>query len=112
MKLAVDVRSIARRLPAEERFELAKQMRGAAISIAATIAEGKGRTTRAECARFIAIARGSARELDTYFELVQRLGCVTAPELRYARQLLDEIERMLTALLRRLNPLRPPPSAL
>jgi four helix bundle protein len=87
-----------------ERFALASQMRRAAVSIPANIAEGKGRSKRADFARFLAIARGSARELDTYLELSARLQFLKARQLEPAQGLLDEVARMLTVMLRRLTP--------
>ncbi|MEW5918231.1 MAG: four helix bundle protein [Gemmatimonadota bacterium] len=72
--LTAEVFRLTRKLPAHERFSLTQQMRSAAVSIAANIAEGKGRTQARDYARFIGIARGSAYELDTYLVATQRLG--------------------------------------
>ena len=104
--LAVHVLRIARVLPAPERYHFAQQMRSAALSVAANIAEGKGRATRADYARFLTIARGSARELDTYIEIIRRAGYVNATRLAPAEQLVREVLSMLTAMLRRLTPLK------
>jgi four helix bundle protein len=105
MLLAEEVFRLSRLLPEAERFGISAQMRGAAVSIAANIAEGKGRTKRADFARFLAIARGSARELDTHIELSERLGYLAPAQTATAWGLLDEVARMLTATLRRLTPL-------
>jgi four helix bundle protein len=107
--LAVHVLRIARLLPAPERYHFAQQMRSSALSIAANIAEGKGRSTRAEYARFLVIARGSARELDTYLEVIYRSGYVTANKLAPAVGLVREVLSMLTAMLRKLTPLKTSP---
>ena len=82
-------------------------MRCAAVSIAANIAEGKGGSQPRDFAGFVAIARGSAYDLDTYLELSQRLNYLPSDQTSNADELLDEIRRMLTALLRRLTPLKP-----
>jgi len=79
-------------------------MRNAATSIAANIAEGKGRTQRRDYARFVGIARGSAYELDTYVVLTQRLDYLQPRDIADTEQILDEVRRMLTGLLRRLTP--------
>ena len=71
--LAAEVCRVCRALPPFERYGITQHMRSAAVSIAAKIAEGKGRTQPRDYARFIAIARGSAYELDTYVVLTQRL---------------------------------------
>lgn len=105
MVLAAEVFRICRDLPASERWGLAQQMRRTAVSIPANIAEGKGRTHPRDFARFLAIARGSAYELDTYLELVRRLEYLARDEMAAADALLHEIRRMLTALLKRLTPL-------
>lgn len=84
---------------------MTQQMRSAAISIAANIAEGKGRTQPRDFARFIGIARGSAYELDTYVLLAQRFSYLRGEEVAAIEKLLEEIRRMLTGLLRRLTPI-------
>jgi four helix bundle protein len=106
--LAVNVTCLARLLPAPERYRFAQQIQSAAISVAANIAEGKGRATRLDYARFLVIARGSAREVDTYVEVIRRLGYLKEAQLAPAQELVGEILRMLTAMLKRLTPLRRP----
>ena len=103
--LAAEVFQLARALPSVERFDMTQQMRSAAISIAANIAEGKGRTQPRDFARFIGIARGSAYELDTYLVLAERFRYLKPEQLASADKLLEEIRRMLTGLLRRLTPM-------
>lgn len=103
--MAVESYRAALALPATERFGLAQQMREAAVSIPANIVEGKGRNQPRDFARFLAIARGSARELDTYFVLAQRLEYLRVEQVVTAEKLLDEVGRMLTTLMRRVAPL-------
>jgi four helix bundle protein len=105
MQLGAEVYRLARTLPSHERFEMARQMRTAVFSIAANIAEGKGRTKDADFARFLAIARGSAYELNSCFDYARMLGYVPDTELLVAEGLLGEVGRMLTSMLRRLAPL-------
>jgi four helix bundle protein len=101
--LAVLVRELAAKLPPHERFVLSAQMRRAAYSIPCNVAEGYGRQSRADYCRFLAIARGSARELDTQFEIASRCALLSDDQLAAARGLLDEITRMLTSTIRRLQ---------
>jgi len=105
MRLANASYAVARTLPDEERCGLAAQIRGAAVSIAANIAEGKGRRTKADFARFLAIARGSARELDTLVDIAVDCGMTKAQSTREAKQLVLEVLSMLTVMLRHLAPL-------
>ena len=65
MELASTVYRHTQQFPAEERFCLTGQMRRAAVSIPANIAEGAARGTGKEFLRFLYIARGSLAELET-----------------------------------------------
>jgi four helix bundle protein len=105
MRLAVASYAVARGLPAIERFGLAAQIRQAAASIPANIAEGNGRRKRGDYARSLAYARGSARELDTHLELAVLCGLTTETVVQEAKSLADEVMAMLTVMLRKLDPL-------
>ena len=104
--LAAETYRAARALPLIERFGLAQQMRGAAVSISGNIAEGKGRYQSRDYARFLSVARGSARELDSHFAIARKLDYLGDQDLEVAEHLLDEVCRMLTTLMRRIAPLR------
>ena len=73
-------------------------MRSAAVSIPANVAEGQGRYTTREFLRFLAIANGSLRELDTYCEICLRRKYATSTALDPLFLLLDEVGRMLSGL--------------
>jgi len=103
MALAVQTYQLTATLPASERYALALQMRRASISIPSNIAEGVGRHRRGEYARFLAIARGSARELDTQLELATLCGLTSGESVTAPRSLVDEVCRMLTSMLRKLD---------
>jgi four helix bundle protein len=104
MLLAVAVYDVVRRLSVEERFALGLQMRRAVVSVASNIAEGKGRRTKADFARFLSIARGSARELETMLELAEMCRLIDSRDTAESRALLGEVTRMLTAMLRKFAP--------
>ena len=74
MHLAVEVYQTASELPGNERFELGKELRRSAISVPSNIAEGFNRHSRASYRSHVAIALGSAGELETQVELAHRLG--------------------------------------
>ena len=99
MELAVKSYQATQAFPRSERFGLVSQIRRAAVSVPANIAEGAGRGSRAEFARFISIARGSIAELETHILLSHALGFIRE------RELLDDLEqvrRMLIGLHRSL----------
>ena len=91
------------KLPAAERYGLTSQMRRAASSIPANIAEGCVRSSDSDFARFLHVALGSASELE-YFSLLARdlhfLADATHDSIAADIQ---EIKRMLTALIARLR---------
>lgn len=73
MDLAVGCYRYTRSFPRSEVFGLAAQIRAAASSIAANIAEGWGRGTPADYARFLRMAQGSLKELETHLILAGRV---------------------------------------
>ena len=83
--------------PERERYGLAHQMRRAAISIPANIAEGFGKRSRSEKARFLNIAEGSLEECRYYLILAQDLGYGQTQSLMAA---LEEVSRLLNAYSR------------
>src|ERR1017187_6929762 len=86
--------------PRAEQFGLTSQMRRAAISIAANIAESAGRNHSLDQARFLHIAKGSAKEIRSHLLIARDLGFLPLHEQQCADARLDNIERMLSSLLR------------
>ena len=79
-------------------------MRRCAVSIPSNIAEGKGRFSSKDYARFLSIARGSLFELQTQLEIAEELGYVQDfQQLNIAKDLADEIGRMLTAMINKFS---------
>lgn len=97
------VYSLTSAFPQDERFGLTSQMRRAAVSIAANIAEGYGRNSRKEYAYFVGIAFGSSRELETLLVVANRIGITVEDNCTQSRALLDECCRMLNVLYRKLR---------
>ncbi|WP_092769607.1 four helix bundle protein [Hymenobacter actinosclerus] len=77
-QLTLQLYGLTKNFPREELFGLVSQMRRAAASIPTNIAEGCGRNSDAELARFLTIASGSASELDYQLLLSHELQiCLT-----------------------------------
>lgn len=93
----------AGRFPSEERYGLVAQIRRAAVSITGNIAEGHGRQQRRDYWQFLSIARGSLAELESHFDVAERLGYVSGEKLERLRGLADEVSRMLATLLRKIR---------
>lgn len=72
--LTLELYRMSRQFPREEIYGITSQLRRAAASIGANLAEGCGRRTSAELARFVRIAMGSASELDYHLLLCRDLG--------------------------------------
>jgi four helix bundle protein len=89
--------------PADERFGLSSQLRRAASSIPANLAEGCGRRSDGEMARFVQIAMGSGAELSYHLLLCRDLGMLGAAEFSRLASDADEIMRMLSALSGKLR---------
>jgi four helix bundle protein len=83
--------------------ELRDQLERASISIVLNIAEGCGRTSPADKARFYAMARGSATESAAVLDLLWARGLVDARLRGQARSLLVRIVQMLTRLQVRMT---------
>jgi four helix bundle protein len=88
--------------PPDERFGLTSQLRRAAVSIPANIAEGAGRKSQKEFSYFLSNAQGSASEVETELLIASRLNYLAEPKYLALRASLDDIGRMLTGLCRHL----------
>lgn len=102
MQLVEQVYKLSRPFPKEEIYGLTSQLRRAAVSVPANIAEGHGRATRKDYASFVAIAKGSLLETGTLLEIAQRLGYASADILEAPLALAGELERILSTLHKRL----------
>ena len=101
MELVEVVYRLMRAFPATERFRLCDQLGRAVVSIPSNIAEGNGRETKSEYARFLGIARGSLYETETQLEIAKRLGYVD--DLTETTELIVSIRKMLISLISKLR---------
>ena len=103
MDLTVEIYRLAAKLPRSETYRLVNQITRAAASVPANLAEGHARATRKDFANFVAIARGSWMETETFLMLAVRLNYVDASDAATAFGLITENSKMLTALRNRLK---------
>jgi four helix bundle protein len=89
--------------PKDELYGLTSQIRRAASSVPANIAEGCGRSGDGDFARFLQIAAGSASELDYHLLLAHDLGYLSEIEYRGLNPTLLEIKRMLVGLIQNIK---------
>ena len=101
---AVDVYRITGPFPSEERFGLVAQLRRSAASVPANIAEGCGRESDRDLARFLSIATGSACEAEYHLLLAHDLGYLGEEEYRDLDRRINEVKRMLNGFMQWLNP--------
>ncbi len=102
-EIAIAAYQVTTPFPAGELYGLTNQIRRAASSVPANIAEGCGRDGKKEFARFLNIALGSANELQYHLVLSRDLGYLET--LRCDEMLLkiDEVKKMLVAFVKRLK---------
>ena len=103
MELVLECYRISERMPRKETYGLASQLRRAAVSIPANIAEGNGRSTRGEYLNSLSSAHGSLMEVETLCELVDRLSYAPTAEITSARALSAHVGRLLHGLMRSLR---------
>ena len=103
---AVDLVEVVYRItqewPKEEQYGLSNQVRRAAVSVPANIAEGQGRTGKA-FGQYLSIAYGSLCEVETHFIVAHRLGFVDAENVDKVLTHTTEVARPLRGLMRRIE---------
>lgn len=102
--LTIDLYKASSTFPKEERYAFTQQLRRAASSIGANLAEGCGHDSAAEFARFVGIALGSASELENHLLLAGDLGYVPAEMRHVLSRKTVVVKQMLTGLKRKLRP--------
>ena len=105
-ELTVSVYVMTRTFPKDEIYGLTSQVRRSAASIGANIAGGCGRRSDGELCRFLQIARGSASETEYHLLLAKDLGLLSESDFRKAEHKVLEVQRMLTALVQKVQPVR------
>jgi four helix bundle protein len=107
MDLVVDCYAAARTFPDCEVYGLVSQIRRAAVSIPANVAEGQGRQHRPEFIQHLSIAYGSLTELETHIQIARRLNYLNDDNEHRLLQRTGEVGRLLNGLLRYLRQKNP-----
>lgn len=103
MDLVETVYRLTSQFPADERFGLTSQQRRAAVSIPSNIAEGHGRNSDGDFLRFLSMAYGSLREVETQLLIAVRLKYIGQSDFQPVQELCDETGRILNGLMNSLR---------
>jgi four helix bundle protein len=95
---------LTRQFPDDERFGLTAQMRRASVSISSNIAEGSGRVSDKDFARFIEIAYGSLMEVVSQARIASRQNFLSTEDRDALHKQAEDISRMLSGLRTKLFP--------
>ncbi|HMS40413.1 MAG TPA: four helix bundle protein [Pyrinomonadaceae bacterium] len=99
----VEIYKVTEGFPKEEKFGLTSQIRRAAVSMPANIAEGAARTSEKEFLYFLSISQGSASEVSTEIIIAFRLGYLNEKSYLILSAKLDEIGKMINGLRNHLR---------
>ena len=102
-ELVLEVYELTEKFPSKETYGLTSQLRRAVVSIPTNIAEGYGRSTDSEIARFIDISLGSVNEVDYLLFLSAELQYVLKAKVENLKENVIEIRKMLTAFTKTLR---------
>jgi four helix bundle protein len=103
IELGVHCYEATKVFPKEETYGMTAQIRRAAASVPANIAEGHGGDGTAHFVQFLRVAQGSLKELETHLILSNRVGLLDGPRSKTLLDECDEIGRMTRALIRTLQ---------
>jgi four helix bundle protein len=105
-RVAMDLATLCYRatqtFPREEAYGMTTQIRRAAASIPANIAEGYGRETTGAYVQFLRIAQGSLKELETHIMLCERVELITSKQAAPLLDTCERVSKMLRNLIRAL----------
>ncbi|MEA2893954.1 MAG: hypothetical protein QOI05_4747 [Bradyrhizobium sp.] len=103
MAIAERVYRLTTRFPKDEVYGMTSQIRRAAVSVAANVAEGHGRENSGSFVQFLRIAQGSLKELETHLLLALRVELASTKEVEPILRQCDELGRMLRSLIRSIQ---------
>ena len=102
-QLAVQIYKVTESFPASEVYGLTSQLRRAGVSIPTNLAEGCGRSSDADLARFVVMAMGSASEVEYLFLLSHELQLIGEETNNDLESKIVEIKKMLASLIKTIR---------
>jgi four helix bundle protein len=103
MALAADCYRLTSSFPRDEVYSMTAQIRRAAASVPANIAEGHGRENTGSLVQFLRIAQGSLKELETHLLLAERVELTTEERVAPLLETCQRVGKMLRGLIRSLQ---------
>ena len=94
-----DIYFLTSKFPVEEKYALTSQIKRATVSISSNIAEGSGRSTKPDFAKFLDISLGSCYEVESDLIIASDLSFISEIELEKIIPKIQEIEKMLVGLI-------------
>lgn len=101
--LVKEVYLLTAELPLSEKYNLASQMQSAAVSVISNIAEGSGRGSDVDFARFLDMSLGSSHELESQILVASDLSFIDLEKYQTLIDVLSEVQRMLVGLMNKLR---------
>ena len=102
-ELVLEVYKVSKNFPKEEIYGLVSQIRRAAVSVPANIAEGYEKNHRKEYLQFLDIAKGSLGEVETLLHFANDLRYLSGDNFLLIEQKRKETARLLKGLIRSLS---------
>ena len=102
-EFTLKVYEVTKQFPREEIYGMTSQLRRAASSIPANIAEGCGKFTSQDFARYLNIALGSANESEYFILLSKDLKFISLGDYTIINQIINEIKAMLISLISKVR---------
>lgn len=103
VRFAIEIHQYTKEFPDCEKFGLTNQIRRAAYSVPANIAEGYGRESPGNYIQFLKTARGSLNEVETFLFIALGLRYLSKEKLDEMIKKSTEIGKMLNSLLKKLK---------
>ena len=103
LDFSIEILELSKCFPSNERYELTSQIVRSAVSIPSNIAEGSGRTSNKEFARFLDIALGSAFELETQLIIAYKIQLITKEDFEPIQNLIVIESKMINSFITSLK---------